>query len=561
MKFRVALFQLSCMGILSFIDSSVQFHYLQDSRLCNNGNLPQYETARCMHPHNPEQDLECDTRKIKPEDCKEAAIELDTFTEEKLLQLVPTMDSDQSIRRVIIKMNDDTIDVERVAAEIDKFLTERLWWYAHKEPYNWNRHSHRIIVLDRKQHEFERRLRQLSALNFPQTREECAKSVLLFNRRDFFHPGWYSMMAVYNIVHDEMPYAVTAMYVSLQNKAEDSTAFITGTDCPHKINKWECAFLRTTNCPLPTRITNCTGDNCVINSASDTRWSTAIFDAASESGQLVLVDSSEWPSVKDRAAHPPVFNTKYLHELSGASSHAGPSVKYLRPYDWKAAPFQSMMQFDLELYVYSLLLRPSAYYRSRIAHAIKEFQVSNNLSATDRCVAAQVRRGDRALKGVNITEYCLRPENRDSDMGCATVPFQSVTLEHVVDSAAKLVEPSVRTLIVTTDDEEWLDSQRAALASTRPEWKVFNLKAPRPRGKGEVDDYSFMRYGAGTASGVLLHGSIELSRQCEAFVGHFGCGGTMLVYKSLCAQHNHREYVCPPSFDVRTIPELQIHHS
>jgi hypothetical protein len=130
----------------------------------------------------------------------------------------------------------------------------------------------------------------------------------------------------------------------------------------------------------------------------------------------------------------------------------------------------------------------------------------------------------------------------------------------VIDSAAKVADPSVRTLIVTTDDEEWLDGQREEVRKTRPEWRVLNLKAPHIASAATgADQYDFMRHSAGTASGVLLHGSIELSRQCEAFVGHFGCGGTMLVYKSMCAQHNHREYVCPPSFDVRIIPELQIH--
>ena len=91
------------------------------------------------------------------------------------------------------------------------------------------------------------------------------------------------------------------------------------------------------------------------------------------------------------------------------------------------------------------------------------------------------------------------------------------------------------------------------------------MKAPRhhhQQKQGPADeDYDYMRFKAGTASGVLLHGSIEASRQCEAFVGHFGCGGTMLVYKSLCAQHNHREYVCPPSLDVRTIRELRLPHA
>jgi len=270
--------------------------------------------------------------------------------------------------------------------------------------------------------------------------------------------------------------------------------------------------------------------------------------------------SPAFAALQKKSLSVPEFNPHFMDVLKSAHAYKKhtPQVRYLRPHHPELAPFQSMMTMELELYTYNLLLRPSAYYRSRIAEAIKSFYLASNMSSSDRCVAAQIRRGDRAMQGTNITEFCMKPENKDSDMGCANVPFASVTLQHVVDSAATLVEPSVRTLIVTTDDEEWLDQQRQELKATRPEWRVYNLKAPThsatASAKGSGESYDYMRYGAGTASGVLLHGSIELSRQCEAFVKHFGCGGTMLVYKSLCAKHNHREYVCPPSFDVRTIP-------
>ena len=551
--------------IWNVTSSSVQFHLITDSRLCNNGDLPRYSSSMCADPHNRNNVFECDQRKIPAEECREVAVETNVFSHKELMELVPTIDSDTSIRRIVVKMDIETVDIDAVAKEIDDFLTRRLWWYAHKEPFHWNKHSHKIIVLDRVQHHVEKGLRMLGALQFPPSPEVCAKSALLFNHRDFNHPGWYSMLAVFSIVHGEMPFAITAMYVSSQNSVNDSTSFISGSDCPSVVNKWECAFLRTTDCPLPTLITDCTEFNCVQNIVQDTRWSTAIFDSASASGRLLAVDTTPFAEAKERSSKPPDFNPHYLEESAATESMPSPVVRYGKPYSPAHVPFQSMMLFDADLYTYNLILRPSAFYRSRIAEAIKEFRIVNNFTSADRCVAAQIRRGDRALPGVNITEFCMRPENRNSDMGCAEVPFASVTLQHVVDSAAHLVEPVVRTLIVTTDDEEWLDAQRIELRKTRPDWTVLNLKAPRhhhQQKQGPADeDYDYMRFKAGTASGVLLHGSIEASRQCEAFVGHFGCGGTMLVYKSLCAQHNHREYVCPPSLDVRTIRELRLPHA
>lgn len=543
---------------------NVKFHLLKDSRLCNNGDTLRYNTTMCRNPGDIHE-FPCDTRKLEPEDCKEAALDMEKFTSANLMELLPTVDTDLTIRRIVIKIEAESVNVTEVGKEIDAFLTERLWWYAHKEPFHWNKHSHRIVVLDRITHDLEQELRKIAALQFPADAEVCAKSALQLNHHDFYHPGWYSMLAVYSIVHGELPYAITSMYVSSENKPDDNAAFITGSECPTVINKWECAFLPTTNCPVPSAVTGCTGSNCVHNSIPDTRWSSVIFDSASLTGKPLKADTSQYNDVKARSMTPPDFNEKYTAECRQVHKFHHPRVKYIKPFHADEAPFQSMMNFDLnELYTYSLTLRLSAYYRSRIAEAIKGFRTANNFTASDRCVAAQVRRGDRAMPGVNITEFCLKPENRDSDMGCANVPFASVSLTHIVDSAAKLVDPTVRSIIVTTDDEEWLDQQRKVLRSTRPDWQVFNLRAPTHSSvgaaKGSDDSYAYMRYGAGTASGVLLHGSIELSRQCEAFVGHFGCGGTMLVYKSMCTQHNHREYVCPPAFDVRTIKELIIPH-
>lgn len=561
------LLTCTCLVVFALIHGvNVQFHQIKDDKLCNNGNVPRYSSAKCFEPAGGREYV-CDERTIAPEDCREAVLEMVEFTSGNLLAEFPSVDGDFSVRRIVVKLRESQ-NPDDVGREIDKFLVDKLWWYVVKEPFHWNKHTHHIIVIDRANHELEYELRKLSALQFPLTMEECAKSALQLNHHDFYHPGWYSMLAVYSIVHSEIPFAITAMYVSMENGLNDNTAFITGSECPSTVNKWECAFLATTNCPIPAVVTSCTGTNCVHNTVPDTRWSSAIFDRASRDGRIMQAGTPAFQALQKKCSSAPEFNERFVKEAKAVSTHKGHAgrVRYLLPFQPQLAPFQSMMSMELELYTYSLLLRPSAYYRSRIAEAIKGFHAANNMTSADRCVAAQIRRGDRAMPGTNITEFCLKPENKDSDMGCATVPFASVTLEHVVASAAKLVEPSVRTLIVTTDDEEWLDQQRQDLRASHPEWRVLNLKAPTHStgaapAKGSGESYDYMRFGAGTASGVLLHGSIELSRQCEAFVGHFGCGGTMLVYKSMCARHNHREYVCPPSFDVRTIPELIIPHN
>jgi hypothetical protein len=589
----------------SFGRASLQFRKLQDARLCNNVKRVN-RTEMCKPRGLPDleagSDFECDSRVISDDKCMEVALELNTFTYDDLLNVLPQVDTDFSIRRIVVKILQVDIETDTIGKEIDKFLTSRLWWYVTKEPFHWNKHMHRIVVLDRVTHGFEPSLQELSALQYPPTEVSCAESALLVNHNDFtMQAGWFSMLNAYFIVHGEMPYGITHMYVSEKNSPDESTSFVSAMDCPNLVNKWECAFLPTTNCTPPSALTKCNPPLCQINRLRDTRWATLVYSAATADAGLVPPDSTAYAQLRERSAKPTPGNVALVAAAAASADTPAPSVRYLKPYNSSAAPFHSMMFFSPEQYTYNFLLRPNAFYRMRIEEEIKRFRADHSFATSDRCVAAQIRRGDRTLPGMNVTEYCRQSNYANSDFGCATVPFASVTLRHVVESAATLVEPSVRTLFVTTDDEEWLDQQREVLRSTHPEWTVLNLHAPHHRyrppaataaaataegsasssvssggaiaiaaqaagGKGSSaaasappDEYEYMRLGAGTASGVLLHGSIELSRQCEAFVGHFGCGGTLMVYRAMCAHHDSWEYVCPPAFDVRSIPELILH--
>jgi len=150
-----------------------------------------------------------------------------------------------------------------------------------------------------------------------------------------------------------------------------------------------------------------------------------------------------------------------------------------------------------------------------------------------------------------------------TDLGCFNTPFASVTLRHVLDSAADLVPPAVRTLVLASDDETWMVEEISRMRTERPDWRVFFLEAPKLEGGHQKQSgdaaYHYMRSTGGTASGTFWWASIELARQCEGFVGHFGSGATMFFHKQLCENHRDYENVCPPSFDVRSIPELKTH--
>ena len=169
-----------------------------------------------------------------------------------------------------------------------------------------------------------------------------------------------------------------------------------------------------------------------------------------------------------------------------------------------------------------------------------------------------------------MTQFCIdNYGNRDvpnfGDLGCLNVPFGSITLRHIIEQAERLVDDSVRHLVISTDDEPWLRQQIRQLAVSHPQWRVVYVAAPRrpedikKRFPGEPwrDEYLYTRYMGGTESGVLLYSSWQLTQQCEAFVGYTLSMMSNLMYHLMCIAHNGTEGVCPPAYDMKLYKPLQ----
>lgn len=88
-----------------------------------------------------------------------------------------------------------------------------------------------------------------------------------------------------------------------------------------------------------------------------------------------------------------------------------------------------------------------------------------------RCVAVHIRRGDRvpdrAVKNATAAALGKNKGKRlpllNYGMIDGHVLFGAITLAHVVTVAKRLVHPDVRTMLVVTDDEEWLRKQQSEL--------------------------------------------------------------------------------------------------
>lgn len=78
----------------------------------------------------------------------------------------------------------------------------------------------------------------------------------------------------------------------------------------------------------------------------------------------------------------------------------------------------------------------------------------------------------------NMSLPIIRSVGHQQDLGCYSVPFVSVELSHIIDGGSVILEPGVTFLVVSTDDEQWLDQQKEKLAITHPAWTVVHLRAP-----------------------------------------------------------------------------------
>ena len=170
------------------------------------------------------------------------------------------------------------------------------------------------------------------------------------------------------------------------------------SDCPANVtNTWTCAFLTTTNCSIPKYVTDCNNDSC-NNEQNENNM--LYLDKADIDGQKLGKDVTGSSGKSPPSGVPPT---------TAAMSMGVPSAYVARPYN-KSFVLENRRKFDVlnlvdltsTVYIHKFLTRPNHFYRSRIAHLIHKFRATStpHFNASARCVAVQLRRGDRAIPEV-----------------------------------------------------------------------------------------------------------------------------------------------------------------
>jgi hypothetical protein len=356
------------------------------------------------------------------------------------------------------------------------------------------------------------------------------------------------------------------------------SAFVAESDCRHVKNKFDCAFLRMTNCTIPKFISDCVEEECLKKSTKEVGWAIA-SDKTTLDGNYV----------EDMRKVPLKING-HQYQLRLSEEEGRIKLKFAKPHQ-KSLPGIEGPDSFFSMFNYLFMTRPNAFFRAQMKKLVHEMRSSSkpHFHPHTPCVAVHIRRGDRIVPGVNMTEFCANAtydENPEhtvkrgcvelgdprrlgkcnkvmdyQDYNCHRIPFDAVKLHHIIDKVPRLIQPTIYDLVVFSDDPFFLDDEIKELAATDPRWRIHTLPSPkipstidmskvRTHREVYLDAMNRIRHG-GTDSGVFFQSSLHLAQQCSAFIAHYGSGVASLFYHAMCAEHAGRYGVCPPTYDMR----------
>jgi hypothetical protein len=575
---------------------------LADNVLCNNHSTNEYLAKNYLSFNEHRQEKSWTERLSQVTACE--VIQLQLFTTENsalhdknirhlLSELFLISDASKSVRRIVIQFLKESHSF--VSRLVDEMITPRPWLDVVDETFpSLDSSEHRAttgtlyhIILDRYHQDYEDYLKLVSSVQFPD-HETCLSTPFMLNRKGCDHPGWASVLGMYYLLHSEMPFGITSIYVSNSNFVNQSTPFVSPEDCPTLKNRWECTFLPTTNCSLPTFIKDCFSQNCV-GQYPDSTYFSAVFTNMSDDAVYLSREhnETEYKRMVQIAKTPRnMQQTNYSHQYNRI-----PGLQYLVPRSLAVVPATGELDFQLitvavgQVLFNNIYLRKNSFYRFKIQEYYKEFyerypflrREMNYFQPAEtefRCIAAHVRRGDRIVYGENMTDYCKTHQSH-RDAGCGgPVPFGMVSLDGVVKNAELLVNKNSTNaeengkkkkynLVIASDDPFWLEEQKELYDKAHPdsEWNIvtifpsseFNFTRTTFENQEKyLNAIRFLRYLGKTKSGVLFHSTIQLFQECDGFLGHFGSGVAWMLFRAMCHRNNLGKGICPPVYDLRS---------
>lgn len=482
---------------------------------------------------------------------------------------------------------------------IDKGMTSRLQWTIKSFQFSNQKENHdsllSSILFTRASVILENSLNILIEKNFPSTLKQCESRPL--SVVNFRGDTWGNRARNLMYFIDQSTHFVTYIYSTETGISTDKSSYALPTECLGKINRYECLFLPTSNCTLPTTLTdgNNPPDAKILGLSS---MSKILYDKTSAGATLLDISKlsqykstifKHLPEFKMDQNVEKIYSLKYNFEGSGFYIRTGHALaidstlstelllKPARPNSPRistviSASYHSNTEGFIKTpsmikYLFGYVHRYNTELRLRIQSIMNRYQLSSEppFSPDLNCVMVHIRKDDRTKIGeFDMIKWCkshllYNKETMDdwkavegtseSDLrnyGCNLIlPYGAATLEHFLN-ASLLLAPHNKNIFITTDDQAWLHQ---AIHEYRQQpnnlihQKELQLFPFHPRHNHRKDD--------SIDAAAEFFSTIELGRQCSlGFVGYtMSSAVAQFFYQSLCYYNRYTYLSCPPLFE------------
>jgi len=323
------------------------------------------------------------------QNCIYELITLPVINVKALSEVFDKKDSDNSNDLIVeVKTGHSTVNLN----ELDNFLTPRPWWTVREQPHSLIATStQQSIVLQRLPAKAVESSRFIAGINFPSDKLTCqSRPAFISAQTGTWGNGILNMQGQYS-------HYTRAVFIPLttRNGNKNDQVFLADESaCPDIVNKWECLFLSPTTCPWSGIMENCHSQSCLPTDDRGFR-STATSSGVSITHEELSKKLNSFPQLKNRLT----VTAGMLYQSSD-------------PYTVTPASSIKVERGGGEMleshFLYGVATRFNARFRGLVQDLIDDFRASRTpvFDPNMTCVAAHVRRDDRAIPGENMFDWC-----------------------------------------------------------------------------------------------------------------------------------------------------------
>lgn len=401
--------------------------------------------------------------------------------EEKVSQELP-----MTIILSLSHPNPRNVTIDAINAKLDDFLMIRPWWFIEYESATNDEY---VVIFRRYPLEWLLFHRYIIATQHLQSLSDCEIAPALIGQKSKFRLGLIHILTTFTQAKLGLHESVFNVFVPSHNRSE-----WTDDLCAGEVNKWTCAFLSYSSCPIPKSIIDGHGEGDTVIVSFDRSTSDAIG---------INIKNISEAIEKSRESSQKKKSLSYLNEFSGL-----PAIPEFRHESTSSLHLPRKRKSAVEtVLLHTYILRPSWVHRKAINDLITSFQQSNPTYSSSSCIAMYLRKSSR-MTSSNIME--------------------------VLNRIPSLTNTSLRDIVVISD----MESSKLALKNASSRWNFHVFEAYRHG----ICSHSSPK----SDCGVFLLAAVKLIQKCSVFIGHSSTSSLgEFFFESMCVRHDDRFGTCP----------------